>query len=262
MAVIRVEKTKNYTVMSNEHLRDKTMSLKAKGLLSEVLSLDDKWEYSVSGLTAINKEGRDAIRATLKELEDCGYLKIINQRDDKGQFKTIYVFFETKRDCSLYKAETHYAEAETDEPQRNNRVGFSESEEPTQRNTKERNTKERNTDKECLAPSPKKTLKEKYADMVNNYITDFNFSDDVKEKIYLWYEYKAERKDKVAPLGVKQQLVKLDKVLLAYPERDILEAVDESIERGYAAMFYEDSLKKKNRYENNQQNAFSDWKKA
>ena len=86
MSVVRVNKTKDYTVMSNEHLRDKNLSLKAKGLLSLMLSLPDDWDYSILGLTTFTKDGKDAITSILKELEDNRYLirtKLIN---DKGQF--------------------------------------------------------------------------------------------------------------------------------------------------------------------------------
>ena len=74
MAVIRVEKNRNFTTMSNVHLRDTNLSLKAKGLLSICLSLPDSWDYSVNGLTAICKEGRDAVLTTLQELERLGYV--------------------------------------------------------------------------------------------------------------------------------------------------------------------------------------------
>ena len=73
MAVFRVEKNHNYTVMSNYHLRDTALTLKAIGLLSKMLSLTDEWDYTTRGLTAICKEGVDAIGAALKELEARGY---------------------------------------------------------------------------------------------------------------------------------------------------------------------------------------------
>lgn len=74
MSVIRVEKSRNYSVISNVHLRDRELSLKAKGLLSLILSLPDNWQYSVNGLAAITKEGRTGIMSALRELERAGYL--------------------------------------------------------------------------------------------------------------------------------------------------------------------------------------------
>ena len=95
MAVFRVEKTKNYTVMSNHHLKDKGLSLKGKGLLSVMLSLPDQWDFSIRGLAAISKEGVDGIGATLKELEKAGYLIRNKLRDSKGRIAdTEYVIYE------------------------------------------------------------------------------------------------------------------------------------------------------------------------
>jgi len=68
MAVFRIEKTKNYTVMSNHHLRNPVLSLKAKGLLSQILSLPENWDYTLSGLSRINRESVDAIRTAVHEL--------------------------------------------------------------------------------------------------------------------------------------------------------------------------------------------------
>ena len=74
MAVFRVERNKGYTVMSNHHLKDTALSLKAKGLLSMMLSLPDEWNYTTRGLAAICKEGVDAIGGALRELEKAGYI--------------------------------------------------------------------------------------------------------------------------------------------------------------------------------------------
>lgn len=76
MAVFRVERIKDYTVMSNHHLRNKNLSLKAKGLLSQMLSLPDDWDYTLKGLAAINKESVDAIRTAIWELEDVHIAKL------------------------------------------------------------------------------------------------------------------------------------------------------------------------------------------
>ena len=86
MAVFRVERTQNYTVMSNYHLRDKGLSLKAKGLLSLMLSLPEDWDYTLSGLARISLEGKDAIRAAVVELEKAGYVQRRQTTDKKGKF--------------------------------------------------------------------------------------------------------------------------------------------------------------------------------
>lgn len=96
MPVIRVRKDANYTTMSNYHLRDKTLSLKAKGLLSMFLSLPNDWTYSVRGLASISKEGRDGILSGLKELESAGYLERRRIRDERGRLgDSEYSIFET-----------------------------------------------------------------------------------------------------------------------------------------------------------------------
>ena len=95
MAVFRVDKNRNYTVMSNYHLRDTSLSLKAIGLLSKMLSLTDEWDYTTRGLAAICKEGVDAIGAALKELEISGYLVRRQLRDARGRITdTEYTIYE------------------------------------------------------------------------------------------------------------------------------------------------------------------------
>ena len=85
MAVFRVEKNQNYTVMSNHHLRNTDLSLKSKGLLSQMLSLPEEWDYTLKGLSKINREGIDAIREAIRELERAGYVTRTRVRNEKGQ---------------------------------------------------------------------------------------------------------------------------------------------------------------------------------
>ena len=95
MSVFRVQKTKNYTVMSNHHLKNTRLSLKSKGLLSVMLSLPEEWDYTAKGLSSICKEGIDAINAAVKELEQEGYIKRTRVRNAKGQLTTTeYVIYE------------------------------------------------------------------------------------------------------------------------------------------------------------------------
>ncbi|MGN1115312.1 MAG: DUF6017 domain-containing protein [Candidatus Ornithomonoglobus sp.] len=83
-SVFRIEKNKNYTVMSNHHLRNKNLTLKSKGLLSLMLSLPEEWDYTLKGLSCICKEGIDAIRASVQELEQYGYVERHRIRNGKG----------------------------------------------------------------------------------------------------------------------------------------------------------------------------------
>ena len=86
MAVFRVNRNKNYTHMANYHFREKGMSLKAKGLLSLMLSLPEEWDYSVRGLAALSKDGKDGVMTALTELETFGYLKRTKTLDNSGRF--------------------------------------------------------------------------------------------------------------------------------------------------------------------------------
>ena len=95
MAVFRVEKNSGYTVMSNHHLRNQELSLKAKGLLSQMLSLPDNWDYTLKGLSLINREKIDAIREAIRELERAGYIVRSRERDEKGRLRGAdYVIYE------------------------------------------------------------------------------------------------------------------------------------------------------------------------
>ena len=95
MAVFRVERNKGYTVMSNHHLRNKELTLKAKGLLSQMLSLPEDWDFTLAGLSYINRESIDAIRTAVWELEKAGYITRQQGRDDKGKMTAIeYTIYE------------------------------------------------------------------------------------------------------------------------------------------------------------------------
>lgn len=121
MAVFRINKTDDYTVMSNRHLKERDMSLKAKGLLSLMLSLPDDWDYSIDGLISLCKENRNAVLTTLKELKDKKYLSISKVRDSKGLFEYVYNIFESPNteipdvDCPDVE-NPHLDEPHLDEP--------------------------------------------------------------------------------------------------------------------------------------------------
>lgn len=106
MAVFRVEKTRDYTVMANHHLRNTALSLKAKGLLSLMLSLPESWDYTTKGLATICKDGVDSICAAVKELEDNGYVLRRRIRNEKGQLTTTeYTILEQPREAASPKRE-------------------------------------------------------------------------------------------------------------------------------------------------------------
>lgn len=127
--VFRVERTKDYVVMSNKFLRNRAMSLKAKGLLALCLSLPDSWEYSINGLVAISKESQTAIRSTLKELEKFGHLRRNRLKDDKGQFFYEYVLSETPYEGFVYADKQHTVKQNTVKQHTENRRQISNNKE-------------------------------------------------------------------------------------------------------------------------------------
>jgi len=138
MAVYRIEKTKDYTTMSNYHLRDPNLSNKARGLLSTMLSLPDTWDYTTRGLAKICKDGVDGITAQLKELEQYGYLIRHRIRDSNGRIVDMdYVIYERP----------HTAPPDTEKPYMvKPDVGSPRLETPAQINIDKTSTEESNTD--------------------------------------------------------------------------------------------------------------------
>jgi len=138
MAVFRIEKNKGYTVMSNHHLRNPLLSLKAKGLLSQMLSLPEDWDYTLKGLSKINKENIDAIRTAIWELEQAGYVVRHQTRDSKGRLASIeYTIYEQPR-----LEEPMLENPTSDNPTTDNPI----PENPTQLNKDILNTNIQNTD--------------------------------------------------------------------------------------------------------------------
>ena len=117
MAIFRVERTRDYTVMCNCHLRDQNLSLKAKGLLSMMLSLPDDWNFTAKGLAAICREGVDAIGSGLKELEKTGYIVRRVIRGEHGRITdTEYIIYERPQVVELPEEESSAPDTEEPEP--------------------------------------------------------------------------------------------------------------------------------------------------
>ena len=137
MAVFRIERTRDYTVMSNHHLRNANLSLKAKGLLSMMLSLPEDWNYTTRGLAKICKEGVDAIGAALRELEAAGYIVRHKLRDRQGRISdTEYVIYEQPQ---LRKPDTDSPDTE------NPYMDKTDTEKPAELNIEKPNTQKQNT---------------------------------------------------------------------------------------------------------------------
>lgn len=158
MAVIRVVKNKDYTVMSNAHLHDKRLSLKAVGLLSIVLSLPDDWHYTVNGLVGSVKDGKDSVESAIKELKKSGYLRVdkIYPNGNCNRIQYQYTFFEKPQEVVFQPLENQDVE--------NQEVESQVFENPhAYINTNKQNTKELNTNKQS---------KHKYGEYQHVLLTD------------------------------------------------------------------------------------------
>ena len=140
MAVFRIEKTRDYTVMSNYHLRDRSLSLKAKGLLSLMLSLPEDWDYTMKGLARICKDGIDSISGGIRELETHGYLVRARVRNENGQLGSIeYTILEQPKEPAQTPAPIR------EKPIRENPIQVKPMlDAPIQENPAQLNTKEQN----------------------------------------------------------------------------------------------------------------------
>ena len=142
MAVFRIERTRDYTVMSNHHLRDKALSLKSKGLLSMMLSLPEDWNYTTRGLAKICKEGVDAIGGALRELEAAGYIVRHQMRDRQGRISdTEYVIYEQPQPKAPDTPQPDTASPDTENPY----LDKPDTEKPAELNIEKSKTQKSNT---------------------------------------------------------------------------------------------------------------------
>ena len=142
MAVFRIERTRDYTVMSNHHLRDKALSLKSKGLLSMMLSLPEDWNYTTRGLAKICKEGVDAIGGALRELESAGYIVRHQLRDRQGRISdTEYVIYEQPQPKAPDTPQPDTASPDTENPY----LDGPDTEKPAELNIEKSRTQKSNT---------------------------------------------------------------------------------------------------------------------
>lgn len=171
MAIIRVQKKSNYTVVDNTFIRDMGLSMKAKGLMLLMLSLPPEWDYSVAGLAAICKEGMTAIRGALKELEDAGYLRRERRNNEKGYFVYEYILTEIPQPqhgnlnaVEEYAADTYAEETHTENRPQLNKDISSKEELNTDNFEREKNTEEEVY--EILEGIKDKELRDLYTDYV------------------------------------------------------------------------------------------------
>ena len=202
MAVIRVNNTKGFTVMSNYHFQDKEISLKAKGLLGLMLSLPSNWDYSVNGLVAIVKENKAAVQTALKELEEHKYLKRTRVQDETGRFDYIYDIYEKPYD-KLPCTENQCTDIQcTDIQCTENQPQINTNKQSTNKqNTKELNTneyKEKNIKKES----------------VNSVIAEYTENKDLQDALHGFVEMRNKARKPLTARAMKLSLNKLNELAL------------------------------------------------
>lgn len=219
--IFRVEKTKDYTVMSNYHLREKEMSLKAKGLLSWMLSNNDDWDYSIAGIVANCKENETAIKSALDELRAFGYLEVKK--------------FAPNKDVSVF----HYEYIVHEQPIENQDIENLclenlDVENQAQRNTNTRNTNtRRNISNNKLLDIPgmntkRKSLYEKCYDHILEFTNNVGLIDALTEYLKMRLQMKDKPLYENSWKGMLKKLADMD---------NQIDVVNTSIERGWASFF-------------------------
>ena len=212
MPVIRVNKTKDYTVMANYHFRDKNLSLKAKGLLSMMLSLPDGWGYSVEGLAKLSSDGRASVMAALKELEKFHYLKRSQARDNSGKLgEAIYDIFEQP-----WSEKPTTVKPTTGKPTAENR---------TLLNTNRLNTNNKEVSKVNARP----------VENFNSIIEEATESEELRSALIEFVKFRKLVKKPMTNKALELIISKLNR--LGSSDREKVEIINQSIERGWAGVF-------------------------
>ena len=232
MAVFRVEKTRDYTVMANHHLKNKDLSLKSKGLLSQMLSLPEDWDYTLKGLSMINRESIDAIREAVRELEQAGYIVRTRERNEFGHLKgTDYTIYEKPRLATNYSEnmEPISEKPVLDKPMLENPILGNPVlekptlENPTLENPTQLNTKKTNTDplmtkglsKYPSIPDPSREV-ESEKDEIG--LDAHSIKESIQEKIeynFIVQRYDKDRLDEIVDLMVETLCSKREYITVA-----------------------------------------------
>ncbi len=230
MAIIRNHTNHGYTTLSNYHLRDKRISLKAKGLLSLMLSLPDDWKYSIKGLASIVKEGTETIETTIKELKAFGYIEVTKVKNpENGLFEYVYDVYETPEKIKYPEGEFPPLDAPPlDAPPMETP--------PLIINKDKQNTEEQNTEyiKEKSRKKEKPT-KITALEALEGFKEEFNLSEELTETLKDFIEMRKEIKDPITVNGLKRAINTLFK--LSTDPGEQLEIINQSIIAGYKGLF-------------------------
>lgn len=223
MAVIRVNNTKGFTVMSNYHFQDKEISLKAKGLLGLMLSLPSNWDYSVNGLVAIVKENKAAVQTALKELEEHKYLKRTRVQDETGRFDYIYDIYEKPYD-KLPCTENRCTDIQCTEVQC--------TENQPQINTNKQNTNKQSTKELNTNEYKEKNIKK---ESVNSVISEYTENKDLQDALHGFVEMRTKARKPLTVRAMKLSLNVLDN--LAVDDVTKIAIVNQSIVHTWSTFY-------------------------
>lgn len=223
MAVIRVNNTKGFTVMSNYHFQDKEISLKAKGLLGLMLSLPSNWDYSVNGLVAIVKENKAAVQTALKELEEHKYLKRTRVQDETGRFDYIYDIYEKPYD-KLPCTENQCTDIQCTEVQC--------TENQPQINTNKQSTNKQNTKELNTNEYKEKNIKK---ESVNSVIAEYTESKELQDALHGFVEMRNKARKPLTVRAMKLSLNVLDN--LAVDDVTKIAIVNQSIVHTWSTFY-------------------------
>ena len=214
MAVFRVHKNENYTVLSNYHFKERGMTLKAKGLLSLMLSLPEGWDYSAAGLVTLSKDGKDSVNAALKELEKFGYLRRTQAIGEGGKFSGYnYEIYEQPSDAAKAAAAEKAAAAQPKAEKPSTGEPFAENpstENPPQLNTNSLNTQQLNTkiSKEEEERKKNTSAPTGYDIIINELI----FNEEVKATLYEFIKMRKLIKKPLTDFALRKLISKLQKI--------------------------------------------------
>lgn len=231
MAIVRVVKNKDYTVMSNAHLHDKRLSLKAVGLLSIVLSLPDDWHYTVKGLVGSVKDGERAVNGALSELKQCGYLQVnkLYPNSERSKIEYQYVFYEKPQDLQNVPLEQDIQNVDLQNVGIQNvdlqNVGAYIN--TNKQSTNKQNTKELNTNE-----YKEKNIKK---ESVNSVISEYTENKDLQDALHDFVDMRTKARKPLTVRAMKLSLNELDK--LAVDDMTKVAIVNQSIMHNWLTFY-------------------------
>ena len=227
MAIVRVVKNKDYTVMSNTHLKDKRLSLKAIGLLSVVLGLPEDWHYTVNGLVGIVKDGKDSVETAIKELKKNGYLRVekIYPNGNSNRIQYQYTFFENPQEVDFQPLEKQGIEKQGVETQvLENPYTYKDT---NKQSTNKQNTKELNTNNSLGEKGKKET--------VNSVIAEYTENKDLQDALHDFVDMRTKTRKPLTVRAMKLSLNELDK--LALDDVTKIDIVNQSIVHSWLTFY-------------------------